>query len=46
MYPEWYYKGFMENLDDLLTPEDPDMLVNAISGMIDFVSKSVSGFFS
>ena len=45
MYPEWYYKGFMENLDDLLTPEDPDMLVNAISGMIDFVSKSVSGFF-
>ena len=45
MYPEWYYKGFMENLDDLLTPEDPDMLVNAINGMIDFVSKSISGFF-
>ena len=45
MYPEWYYKGFMENLNDLLTPEDPDMLVNAINGMIDFVSKSISGFF-
>ena len=45
IYPDWYYKGFMENLDDLLTPEDPDMLVNAINGMIDFVSKSISGFF-
>jgi len=45
MYPEWYYKGFMENLNDLLTPEDPDMLVNAIKNTMNNITKGMSDFF-
>ena len=46
MYPEWYYKGFMENLDDLLTPEDPDMLVNAVKNTMNNITKGMSDFFT
>jgi len=46
MYPEWYYKGFMENLNDLLTPEDPDMLVNAIKNTMNGITKGISEFFT
>lgn len=46
MYPEWYYKGFMENLNDLLTPEDPDMLVNAIKNTMNAITKGISEFFT
>ena len=45
MYPEWYYKGFMENLDDLLTPEDPDMLVNAVKKTMNGITEGMSNFF-
>jgi len=45
MYPEWYYKGFMENLDDLLTPEDPDMLVNAVKKTMNDITEGMSNFF-
>ena len=45
MYPEWYYKGFMENLNNLLTPEDPDMLVNAAKGAMTAITKGISDFF-
>ena len=46
MYPEWYYKGFMENLDDLLTPEDPDMLVNAVKNVMNGITRGISEFFT
>jgi hypothetical protein len=46
MYPDWYYKGFMENLNDLLTPEDPDMLVNAIKNTMNGITKGISDFFN
>ena len=45
MYPEWYYKGFMENLDDTLTPEDPDMLVNAVKKTMNGITEGMSNFF-
>ena len=46
IYPDWYYKGFMENLDDLLTPEDPDMLVNAVKSVMNGITRGISEFFT
>ena len=46
IYPEWYYKGFMENLDDIITPEDPDMLVNAVKSVMNGITRGISEFFT